>query len=266
MAPPESPTASASSYVEIKSALLETPLNLTPLEIEKIRQMLRSYEGDDPSATQSTVSEYPEFAESTHAWAVFADNPKKTASTLDRFVGTLIIAFQLFTYWLFAKEAIEDYRKGIIPVMTSHAGCVASNEMPEENFTCEAEYTDNGDAFVAFFMLSIFLTADFQQAARAIRDAPVGTPLAFACLAGVEIVCAFLSASISVSQKLYIGEVTDAVEVGVGLLFIRELSTRAYHGIKHKKEKNYRLFFGVIIGILLIGLLAHPLCEALFAG
>jgi hypothetical protein len=236
MAHQESPIASASSYMKRNS--LETVLSMS--------------------------SEYSEFPESTHAWAVFADNPKKTATMLDRFVGTVIIAFQLFTYWLFAREAIDDYRKGIIPVMTTHADCVASNEMPEENFTCEYEYTDKGDAFVAFFMLSIFLTADFQQAARAIRDAPAATPLAFACLTGVEIVCAFLSASISISQKLYIGEVTDAVEVGVGLLFIRELSTRAYQAIKPKNEHNHGLFFAVLTGILLVGLLTHPLCEALF--
>jgi hypothetical protein len=45
MAQQESPTASASSYREMNSTSSETPLNLTPREIEKIRQMLRSYEG-----------------------------------------------------------------------------------------------------------------------------------------------------------------------------------------------------------------------------
>lgn len=74
---------------------------------------------DDIDRTDSNVtgdgtldSEYPEFTESTHAWAIFAGNPKKRASRMDRLVGTMIIAFQLFTYWMFAAEAVEDYEKG----------------------------------------------------------------------------------------------------------------------------------------------------------
>jgi len=249
-------------------------MEFTPEELARLRQILYQSEDQIPpmfkNASDASLytanSDYPEFTESTHAWAVFAEDPSKRASALDRFVGTIIIMFQLFTYWIFTSEAIEDYQKGAVQVFTKHDDCLEANEQPQDNFMCEAEKTNMFDAFIAFFMLGVFLAADFQQAARAIRSARFGTPLLFACLAGVEVVCAFLSASISISQSLYIGEVTDAVEVGVGLLFIRELSTRAYHGISNKKKgKDYATFFGVCSTIVIIGLFSHPVYEAMFA-
>lgn len=254
--------------------------HLTPQEMVLLQRVLRQAQQQpdssnqtaaglwkNPSTDESSIeSDYTEFAETTHAWAVFADNPAKRATKLDRGVGTLIIVFQLFTYYIFAAEAIEDYQRGQVYVMTTHANCLNSNEAPNEDFSCEAEYTNQWDAFVAFFMLSIFLTPDILQAARAIKDAPGRSTRLFACLAGIEVVCAFVAASISISYFLYIGEVTDAVEVGVGLLFIRELSTRAYHGIKtRKKTKRYKSFFGVLFTLILLGLLLDPLYEYLFA-
>ena len=113
--------------------------------------------------------------------------------------------------------------------------------------------------------LCTFLASDVQQAVRAIAKAPSKGGLVFAWFAALEVVCAFFAASISISQKLYIGEVTDAVEVGVGLLFIRELSTRAYHGIRQKKRKQYLFFFVVLLTLVILGLLMHPICRAWLA-
>ena len=122
------------------------------------------------------------------------------------------------------------------------------------------------DAFVAFFMLSIFLTPDLLQAVRTIRDAPKWTPtFFFAICAGLEVVCAYIAATIAISYNLYIGEVTDAVEVGVGLLFIRELSTRAYHGIRHKGVKQYKSFLSVLVLLVALGFGGEALYEHLFA-
>jgi len=237
--------------------------SLSPQEILRLRQLLLN---SSPYAEDDANSEYTEFAETTHAWAVFADNPEKRATKLDRFVGSVIICFQLFTYYLFASEAIEDYELGQVPVMTAHANCLASNEAPYENFQCQAEFTNHWDAFVAFFMLSVFLTPDFLQAARAIRDAPFPSPtFCFACLAGVEVVCAYIAATLSISYNLWIGEVTDAVEVGVGLLFIRELSTRAYHGIRHKGVKQYKSFISVLVALVAIGYACEAIYERAFA-
>ena len=143
---------------------------LSPHEVQLLRQMLARGGGGENNnipAIQTAPtqdSEYSAFVESTHAWAVFADDPNKRATVLDRFVGILIICFQLFTYWLFAAEAVDDYRSGEVPVMTGHANCLASNGAPaEESLTCEAEFTNDFDAAVAFFMLGIFLTGDFLQ-------------------------------------------------------------------------------------------------------
>ena len=104
---------------------------------------------------------------------------------MDRIVGTAIIIFQCFTYWLFAQEAIEDYNSGEVAVTTTHSNCLAYNEEPQDNFTCDAEFTNDFDAFVAFFMLGIFLAGDFLQAGRVIRKAPTATTMIFACLAAV---------------------------------------------------------------------------------
>ena len=94
----------------------------------------------------------------------------------------------------------------------------------------------------------------------------MGTPFLFACLAGIEVVSAFFAASIAVSYHLFIGEVTDAVEVGVGLLFIRELSQQTYTGIRHGEAKQYRNFF-ITLGLLVtLGLILDPLCAKVFAG
>jgi hypothetical protein len=68
--------------------------SLSPLELARLRELLN---GDDAD------SNYTEYAETTHAWAVFADNPEKRATKFDRLVGTVIIIFQLFTYYLFAR-------------------------------------------------------------------------------------------------------------------------------------------------------------------
>lgn len=69
--------------------------SLSPLELARLRELLN----DDDEAD----SNYTEYAETTHAWAVFADNPEKRATKFDRLVGTIIIIFQLFTYYLFAR-------------------------------------------------------------------------------------------------------------------------------------------------------------------
>jgi len=210
-------------------------------------------------------SEYTEFAGTTHAWTVFADDPSKRATMCDRYVGTSIIIFQLFTYYVFAKEAIRNYKSSSVPVEISHQLCLAANLAPEENFTCEAMVTSNLDNVVAFFMLGIFLSADFLQAARTIRDAPFGTIASlFAVLAGIEVFCAFLAGTIAVSYKLHIGELTDAIEVGVGLLFIRELSSRAYAGLRYKKKKQYRQFFFVVFLVVLFGFVLDPTYESMF--
>lgn len=241
--------------------------SLSVEEIELLRKILQSTatpraEAIYRAATfESMDSEYPEFSESTHAWAIFADNPKKRASSLDRLVGTMIIAFQLFTYWIFAEEALDDYKKGLVAVTTKHATCLASNEEPQEDFSCEASVTNNLDAFIAFFMLGIFLAGDVLQAGRVLRNATTLIPLLFAALAGFEVMAAFLAACISVSYHLHIGEVTDAVAVGVGLLFIRELSQRAYVGIRQGKTKQYRSFFTVLAILVVCGMLMDPLCE-----
>ena len=251
-------------------------LPLTGQELAQIRHFLR-ISGSNPqqylrmtkTASHDSTdanSEYSEFPETTHAWAVFADKPQRHANCLDRFVGTVIIFFQLFTYGLFVQEAIDDYRKGVVPVTVSHENCQAYTEQPDDNFQCEADITSNFDAVVAFSMLSIFLTPDILQALRAVRAAPCGSPtMMFAILAAVEVIAAFLAATVAISYQLYIGEVTDAIEVGVGLLFVRELSARAYHGIRHKGVKQYRTF-GVVVGILLlIGFGVEAACQALFS-
>ena len=75
-----------------------------------------------------------------------------------------------------------------------------------------------------------------------------------------------MAAAIAISYQLYIGEVTDAIEVGVGLLFVRELSARAYHGIRHKGVKQYRAFFGMLILLLVLGFVLEATCESWFGG
>lgn len=251
-------SSSQENYVNMDTS------SLSPLEIARLRQLLLTNNNIDND--DDADSDYTEFAETTHAWAVFADKPEKRATKLDRVVGSVIICFQLFTYYLFAREAIEDYQAGQVQVMVAHDICLATNQAPYQDFACEAEFTSHFDAFVAFFMLSMFLTPDFLQATRAIRDAPIPTPtFFFACLAGIEVVSAYIAATISISYSLWIGEVTDAVEVGVGLLFIRELSTRAYHGIRHKGVKQYKSFFCVLVALVVIGFLCEALYERIFA-
>lgn len=160
--------------------------------------------------TLSTDSDYPQFHDSTHAWAVFADDPRKSASWQDRMIGLFIIFFQLYAYFLFASEAIEDYQRGQVPVMIHHDTCQEANFEPNGNssFQCEANYTNNRDAFVAFFMLGIFLSGDMVQAVRVLWDAPSSTAKLFALLAALEVVGAFAAACLAVSYNLFIGEVS----------------------------------------------------------
>lgn len=244
------------------------------VHIRKILSITSSHSSEELLRLSKTASydsadansEYSEFPETTHAWAVFADKPQRRANRLDRCVGTVIIFFQLFTYALFVEEAIDDYQKGVVPVTISHDNCQAENELPYDNFQCEADVTSHFDAVVAFTMLSIFLTPDILQALRAVKAAPCGSPtMMFAMLAAIEVIAAFLAATVAISYRLFIGEVTDAIEVGVGLLFVRELSARAYHGIRHKGVKQYKAF-GLVVGILLlIGFGVEATCEALFS-
>jgi hypothetical protein len=285
--------SAAAYYIEMSNTASDDTiqLQLTMQEVAMIRQLLAgqlltnttNLDGDFdrrdvmreirsvPTADSSVNSNYPEFRKSTHAWAVFADDPHKRATSMDRFIGVLIIFFQLFTYWIFAQEAIKDYSQGQVYVKTSHSNCLNSNQQPGQDgdtssFTCEANFTNGFDAFIAYFMLGVFLTGDFLKAARVMCAAPtLGiTTLLFASLTAIEIVAAYTAACISVSYNLYIGELTDAVAVGVGVLFIRELSQRAYTGIRYGKVKQYTTFFGVLAVLIGIGMLMDPFCEYLF--
>lgn len=177
----------------------------------------------------------------------------------------MIIAFQLYTYSVFATEAIEDYQLGQVPVMIRHDNCQAAAMEPQENFECEAGYTNSRDAFVAFFMLGIFLSGDMIQSIRVLGDAGTATAKCFALLALLEVVGAFLAACMSVSYNLYIGEVSDAIEVGVGLLFIRELSSKTYAGIRNGKRRQYHEYISCLVVLILIGMAMDPLCERWFA-
>lgn len=281
--------AASSSYATYHSEPSHTASNLlleslTSQEVAKLRQLLARWPADGPPppggndhyeiphndtgiSNASADSNYPVFGESTHAWSIFAGSPKKRAGKLDRLVGFMIISFQLFTYWMFASEAIEDYELGKVFVTTGYGDCVMNGESPsEDTLSCEADSTNHFDAFVAYFMLGIFLAGDFIQAFKAIRLAEWGSQMVFAALAAVEVVAAYLAASIAVSYNLYIGEVTDAVEVGVGLLFIRELSQRAYAGLQDGgKPKQYKVFFSVLAALVVIGMAIDPLCELVFA-
>jgi hypothetical protein len=256
-------TAKTSSLTEQEMLQIRRFLeNTISQQLQHLRPLPAATSHDSADAN----SEYSEFPETTHAWAVFADKPQRRATSLDRFVGTVIIFFQLFTYALFVEEAIEDYQKGVVPVTISHDNCQAENELPYDNFQCEADATSHFDAVVAFTMLSIFLTPEILQALRAVKAAPCGSPtMIFALLAAFEVIAAFVAATVAISYQLFIGEVTDAIEVGVGLLFVRELSARAYHGIRHKGVKQYKTF-GLIVGILLlIGFGVEATCQALFS-
>lgn len=270
---------------------------LTPSEIALIRRIL--YGGDHgdfrerhqhhESQQQRLILQSPssydseqtgEFRHSSHNWLVrrsstSADPAKlKRVNRVDRFLGASIVGFQLFTYWLFAAEAVEDYQKGVVEVFATHDMC-QTNDSDNDGFglagdtlLCASDRTYLNDAFVSFSMLAIFLASDIQQAFRSVRGAvrdnsPVA--LASALVVALEVFCAFLAASVSISQKLYVGEVTDAIEAGVGLLFVRELSTRAYHGMRQKRKKAYWSFFLVLAVTIVLGMLVHPACEALLA-
>ena len=251
-------------YIDMDKAVFVDDSLLTKQEVMQIRQQLRNNK-QMMHATASTDADsfYSEFPETTHAWAVFADQPQRNATRTDRLVGTLIIMFQLFTYTLFVMEALEDYEKGVVPIMITHSDCQAENEYPHDNFTCEAEFTNHFDAFVAFSMLSIFLTPEILQATRAVCAAPFFShTMFFAGLAAIEVLYAYVAATIAISYELYIGEVTDAIEVGVGLLFIRELSARAYHGIRHKGVKQYKTFGVVVTSLILIAFVVEAVCSA----
>ena len=54
--------------------------------------------------------------------------------------------------------------------------------------------------------------------------------------------------------------------MGVGLLFIRELSKQTYAGLRNGKKKQYGSFFFVIVVLVALGTLMDPLCAWLFAG
>ena len=51
-------------------------------------------------------------------------------------------------------------------------------------------------------MLGVFLTGDFLQAGRVIKNTPFGTSFVYACLAGIEVLATFVAAYFAVSYKL----------------------------------------------------------------
>lgn len=213
-------------------------------------------------------SDYSEFPHTTHAWAVFADHPQRKATFLDRIVGTFVMIFQMFTYYLFASEAIEDYQRGAVSVLVSHDTCQQYDYEPRGEFMCEAEETSHLDAMASFVMLGIFLSSEVLGALRAIRNSyqNINTmgiiSLIFACLAFMEVLSAYLAAAIAISYQLFIGEVTDAIEAGVGLLFVRELSSRAYDGIRHKGVKQYKSFGFTLMVLVVTGFVVESYCES----
>lgn len=152
---------SAQGSADHSTAMLSP--TLSPHEVYRLRQLLQASPNQlmalaaaassDTNDTDAD-SEYSEFPETTHAWAVFADKTNRKATKMDRIVGTSIIFFQLFTYGLFVVEAVEDYQSGTVPILTTHDQCSASGQQPNEDILqCEADVTNHFDACVAFFML-----------------------------------------------------------------------------------------------------------------
>lgn len=276
--PPSSSLLNTNSHLEYaemnsQPAAAASGNTLSPQEIYRLRQLLQSPQRLAASSSKDDTdanSEYSEFPETTHAWAVFADKANRKATMMDRMVGTGIMAFQLFAYALFVEEAINDYQTRMVPVLTTHEQCAANNEQivqGETTMECEAEVTNHFDAVVAFSMLAIFLTPEVLSALRALRNSwgdGSRSTTAFAALATFEVICAFLAAAVAISYQLYVGEVTDAIEVGVGLLFVRELSARAYQGIRHKGIKRYKAFFVTLAVLLMLGIVVEAVCENTF--
>ena len=124
------------SYVSMDGRLpAQTFDALTRDEVARLNDLLNTHHNTHSLASNFSMdSDYPHFMESTHAWAVFADDPRKRANINDRVVGTLIIIFQLFSYFMFASEAIEDYEAGRVPLLIDHANCIAADFEPVENF------------------------------------------------------------------------------------------------------------------------------------
>ena len=276
-APPMSQSVSFDASTEKQS------IALTQHEVLQIRRLLNNGMphndtrhnaaiGIKPSSSFHSItgadSEYSEFPQTTHAWAVFADHPQRKATFLDRIVGTFVMIFQMFTYYLFASEAIEDYQRGAVPVLVSHDTCQRYNYEPGDEFMCDAEETSHLDAMASFVMLGIFLSSEVLGALRAMRNSyqNINTmgivSLIFASLAFVEVLSAYLAAAIAISYQLFIGEVTDAIEAGVGLLFVRELSSRAYAGIRHKGVKQYKSFGFTLMVLIVTGFVVEAYCES----
>ena len=51
----------------------------------------------------------------------------------------------------------------------------------------------------------------------------------------------------------------------MGLLFIRELSSKTYDGIRKGKRRQYHEYISCLVVLIIIGMAMDPLCERWFA-
>ena len=102
-------------------------------------------------------------------------------------------------------------------------------------------------------MLSLFLTLDFQDAFSAVQHT-VGCQRAYAIYAFLEVFSTWAACIAIGTQKVWTGNVVDALESGVGLLFVHDLGNRVFMSFKAREDgsRKYRLFFFTALFLIII--------------
>ncbi|KAL3907480.1 MAG: hypothetical protein SGARI_003520, partial [Bacillariaceae sp.] len=124
----------------------------------------------------------------------------------------------------------------------------------QSHLYCEADTGDFGVGMAMLIvMLSLFLTLDFTDAISAIRHT-TGFQRAYAVYAFIEVFTTWAACVAAGTQKVWTGNVVDALETGVGLLFVHDLGNRVFVSFKARKDgtRKYRLFFGTALFLIAI--------------
>ena len=197
----------------------------------------------------------PYFKDTTTYWAIYAGTGDKlsTKEGIDqltvwhRLVGLLVLCLQMYTSVVILHFVNDDFNKDEVPITVTWSDCDISSDtnfkLSTDQLKCESEVIDTtSEIWTTFWGVGIVYTIYstgpfinlyyvFQAIITSICETSVKQniiPLFCALVAFVQTILFTGVGSYALYQSLYAGNILEAVERGVGLLWIQDIDDYVY--------------------------------------
>ena len=132
--------------------------------------------------------------------------------------------------------------------------CVQDLGLTIDAFYCNGNGGgDNGSrlaAAVAVILMFVFLTPDVMKAISTMKYGKMASALII-----FESFCGFIATLLLISTLPYDASALDIVLGAVGVVFIHDMDEKIHEAIHEKSEKAKRIYLGLLVFIVFVGLL-----------